>query len=237
MIKRMLLVLMIVPMLLCAAGCKGNETEKETPETQPSETVESSQPQEETDEGTETVPEETTESTVETTTEKEVTLLEGLDIQYPLYFWFSSGAGAWSTELTLNADGSFEGSFHDTNMGENAEEYPHGTTYVCNFSGLFADGMKLDEYSYSIQLKELSQEREKGEEWIEDGMRYIASDPYGLENCTEFRFYLPETPISLLSEEALFWWPLRFEEGHTVLDAYAIYNTTDESGFFALAEE
>lgn len=32
-------------------------------------------------------------------------------------FVFSSGAGAWQTELTVAEDGSFQGSFQDVNMG------------------------------------------------------------------------------------------------------------------------
>ena len=33
--------------------------------------------------------------------------------QFAGFYTFSSGAGAWSTEMTVYADGSFEGTFHD----------------------------------------------------------------------------------------------------------------------------
>lgn len=55
----------------------------------------------------------------------------------PLTFVFSSGAGGWFTELELQPDGSFTGSYHDSEMGEFAEDYPNGTVYVCEFSGRF----------------------------------------------------------------------------------------------------
>lgn len=264
--KKIMLCVLLLSMLFSAAGCRGETKEEESTqqptitEEQSSESGETTVPPEETEtisessteettsetvieiteetteETTQVQTEETTEETTEPATQEEA-LFGNPDIAYPLDFWFSSGAGAWGTGLTLNADGSFQGNFYDTNMGENTEDYPNGTTYTCNFSGLFADAVKLDEYSYSITLKELTTERERGEEWIEDGMRYIASDPYGLENCTEFILYLPQTPVSLMSEEALFWWPLRYEEERTVLKAYGVYNTTDESCFYAMAEE
>ena len=48
---------------------------------------------------------------------------------------FSSGAGAWSTELYIQTDGSFSGDFHDSDMGDCTDEYPYGTLYFCAFSG------------------------------------------------------------------------------------------------------
>ena len=42
-------------------------------------------------------------------------------------FEFSSGVGAWSTELTMLEDGTFWGNFHDSEMGETGEGYPNGT--------------------------------------------------------------------------------------------------------------
>ena len=36
-------------------------------------------------------------------------------------FVFSSGAGAWFTQLDMHADGSFEGQYHDSDMGLTGE--------------------------------------------------------------------------------------------------------------------
>lgn len=47
-----------------------------------------------------------------------------------LTFAFSSGAGAWGTVLTVLEDGSFEGNYHDTNMGDTGEEYPNGSVIM-----------------------------------------------------------------------------------------------------------
>ena len=50
-----------------------------------------------------------------------------LPITSPMTYIFTSGVGAWETELTLYADGTFTGQFHDSNMGETGYGYPNGT--------------------------------------------------------------------------------------------------------------
>lgn len=40
------------------------------------------------------------------------------------YFYFSSGAGGWHTEFTVDADGSFSGFYQDSNMGDMAPTTP-----------------------------------------------------------------------------------------------------------------
>ena len=76
-----------------------------------------------------------------------------------------------------------------------------------------------------------------GDTWVEDGIRYIASTPYGLESGNEFIFYLPEAPLSELSEDFLLFWPYYFRESAssmTQLSCYGIWNTETDSGFFAI---
>ncbi len=159
------------------------------------------------------------------------------NVEFPMAFYFSSGAGAWGTELQLNEDGTFTGYFRDTNMGENGEGYPNGTAYVCAFSGRFGSSEKLDDYSYSVKLEELTLDRPEGEEWIQDGMRYISATPYGLEGGEDFVFYLPDTPVTMLSEDQLLWWPGRYYGEYNTLNGYALYNVADDSGFFSMIEE
>ena len=59
----------------------------------------------------------------------------GLADSLPIDLEFSSGAGAWGTGLTLAADGSFSGEYHDSDMGDSGDDYPDGTVYLCNFPG------------------------------------------------------------------------------------------------------
>ncbi len=161
-------------------------------------------------------------------------LKEETDAEFPLHFIFSSGAGAWSTELTLYADGSFSGLYNDSDMGDSGEGYPDGTRYTCVFSGEFGDLVKLNGYSYAMTLKDLTAERSAGEEWLEDGVRYISSEAYGIEGGNEFIFYTPQTPLSELSEEFLLWHQsyLPKNPDPEMLGCYGIRNVKLEQGFF-----
>ncbi len=156
-------------------------------------------------------------------------------------FSFLSGAGAWRTIITLNRDGTFTGWYLDSEMGETGEGYPKGSAYTCDFSGKFENIEKINEYSYKMALTNIEISKAVGEEWIEDGIRYIASAPYGLnipdtkQECTEFVFYLPDTPIDQVPEEFLSWWPYRYPQeagAKTTLSCYGILNVTTNFGFF-----
>jgi hypothetical protein len=69
-------------------------------------------------------------------------------------------------------------------------------------------------------------------EYYEDGIRYIRSEPYGLDNADEFYIYLPGAAISELPEEFLFWANIRMiADDSTYLDVYGIYNVGGEEGF------
>lgn len=156
------------------------------------------------------------------------------EADYPMEFLFSSGAGAWRTELTLSADGSFYGHFSDSNMGELGKDHPKGTVYVSTFTGRFSAAEKLDIHSYPLTLEELTSARPEGEEWVEDGVRYVSSTPYGLEGGTEFVLYTPTAPVFGLDEDLLSWWPGRFEDTPPkTLNCYALWNVEAGTAFFA----
>ena len=156
----------------------------------------------------------------------------------PLNMIFASGAGAWGTEITLNADGTFTGEYHDSEMIENSEKYPKGTVYYCKFSGRFANITKIDDHSYAMTLEELTKDESMGAEWIEDEVRFVLSDAHGMENGTDFGFYMPDTALDGLNSEFLSWWPdyykLSGEAGEipTTLGRFALMNGTEHFGFF-----
>ncbi|MCH5344561.1 MAG: hypothetical protein J1E64_11025 [Acetatifactor sp.] len=154
--------------------------------------------------------------------------------EQPLEFLFASGAGGWGTSLTLYPDGHFEGVYVD---GEAiaAPAYPRGTSYICNFSGRFSGITQISGYAYSMQLEELSYESEVDKEWIEDQVRYIGSEAYGVAGGEEFILYLPDTPAEGLNEDFLDWWPdvYLWRQGSVkILSAYGLYNVNTGQGFF-----
>ncbi len=162
---------------------------------------------------------------------------------FPRSFCFASGAGGWSTELEVAADGSFTGLHHDSDMGDTGEDYPGGTVYTCHFHGKFSQPVKVDELTYSMQLESIEQEEAEGEEVIEDGVRYIGSYPYGLDNATEILIYLPGSQRQDLPEGFVNWtrafapWDAGDElsqNGEDKLTQYGLYNVAGEQGFVSV---
>lgn len=153
-----------------------------------------------------------------------------------LNFTFLSGAGGWSTEMTIAEDGTFEGVYSD-GEADWADAYPRGTNYYCSFHGKFTEPVKKDEFTYSTTIEELSYDNPVGTEEINDGIRYIYTDVYGLDNPEEILIYLPGMPIDELPEGYLSWvgynWYMDFEfpQKYTTLPFYGLYNVSEEQGF------
>ena len=143
----------------------------------------------------------------------------------PLDFMFSSGAGAWQTNLTLNADLTFTGEHLDADAGKH---------YVCSFSGRFEALAPISKYACALTLAELNTEKAEGEEWMEDGIQYIAVGPYGMEDSSDFILYLPGTPTSLFSEEFAFYYPE--DAVPETLPCCALYNAGTGDYFFTAAK-
>ena len=171
---------------------------------------------------------------------QQVDVSQGTTTQMPFTeaqsFSFRSGAGGWSTELTINPDGSFTGNYYDSDMGDSGDGYD-ATEYVSTFHGKFKNIRKKDDYTYVMQIDTLETE-ETQDTWIEETgygkVRYVASPPYGLYGGTNFELYLPGTPVSSLSAEYIDWvrTPMALDESATTLPGYGLYNVEEQNGFF-----
>jgi hypothetical protein len=214
-------------LLLCLTlcGCGGEKTADTTVEIEtPTETITDQQDTQEPEKTVDIIP--TEEPSVQ------------LPFDQPLDMIFSSGAGGWGTVLTLNRDGSFTGEFSDSEMGDSGDDYPKGTVYLCDFAGQFTNIQQVDDHTYSLTLEDLTITTEnEEEEWIEDGIRYVAATPYGFEEGKDFLFYTPETPVEGLEEEFVWWWPhWNYQEVYgqdpDTLSCYGLRNLATDQGFF-----
>lgn len=160
--------------------------------------------------------------------------------QMPKNFTFASGAGAWATSLKLSEDGSFVGGYHDSDMGDSGDGYPNGTIYVCGFSGKFSDPEPTEYQNiYSMKLQELNiDDKDKlNTEEIIDEVKYIYSEPYGLENADELLIYTPGAPLSEIPEECMSWTTLSSSVSDVVPDGYyIIYNVHDGEAFNGMTD-
>lgn len=144
-----------------------------------------------------------------------------------LEFYFASGAGAWCTVLTIEEDGSFWGEYSDANMG--SREY-----YLSNFEGQFAEPVKVNDYTYSMQITELNYAEDVGKEEIKDETTYIYDEAYGIAGTEEILIYLPGAPLAELSEEYKSWVSYEISlagDDVTELPFYGLYNETQQCGF------
>lgn len=149
-----------------------------------------------------------------------------------LYFSFSSGAGAWRTELEIEADGSFTGVHSDSDMGDIGEGYPNGTFYLCEFEGAFTNPEKVNEYTYSMQIDHIEYEHEPETQEILDGVRHWYSTAYGLDGAEEILIYLPGAPFKELPEAYQNWVRNVMVDPDTEeLPFYGLYNVKEQNGF------
>jgi RNA polymerase sigma factor (sigma-70 family) len=167
------------------------------------------------------------------------TLTVDLPDDLPDAFSFSSGAGAWSTGVVIYPDGTFEGSYHDSDMGDSGDGYK-STVYYCSFSGKFTNIKKVDDYTYSMELESITTADEEGIETIEDEVRYVASYPYGMDAGKEFLLYCPGATISELPEDFINWvsmvWSYGNNEPPKTLQFYGLYNVEKGYGFYSWAD-
>ena len=149
-------------------------------------------------------------------------------------FIFASGAGAWSTSLTLNADGSFYGLYGDSDMGDIGEGYPGGTRYYSDFEGRFKNITKVDENTYKMELDYYTTKQTVDTEEIYDDVLYKYSEPYGIYGGSTFYFYLPDKPVSELTEGFIGWsyGTIGDISGKSKLGLCGIYNESEDEGFF-----
>ena len=103
---------------------------------------------------------------LKTVAKEQWTAVDTLPEGTPSNFVFASGVGAWSTMLNLNQDGSFSGSFSDSDVTA-GEGYSY-TMYCSDFTGKFTEIKKLNDHVYSMQLTDLQLEQESGTQEIID---------------------------------------------------------------------
>ena len=152
----------------------------------------------------------------------------------PQEFVFTSGAGGWETVITINSDGTFTGEYKDSEMGDTGENYPNGTMYICNFKGKFTSPKQVDEYIYSMKLEYLDQEKNPGDEYYEEGTRYLVSEPYGFDHADEFLLYFPGIQMADLPVGFTNWLNAFLNVQTTeIFPHYGIYNVGGEEGFVA----
>lgn len=164
-------------------------------------------------------------------TEKEFSFEDLQTVQ----FRFSSGAGAWSTVLNIREDGSFYGEYLDSNM-ETGEGNVEESRYQCVFQGQFTEPVKVNDYTWAVQIAQMDYENEPGTEEIIGKVLYRYWDVYGLEDAQRILIYLPGTPLNELTQEFRSWigYADLSSVPETELPFYALNNEVHQEGFVGI---
>ena len=148
-----------------------------------------------------------------------------------LEWMFCSGAGGWATYLHIEPDGSFVGDYHDSEMGDIGDGYPLGSVYGCLFHGRLTLGEQVDEYTWRVHVDEVELDEGQAPEAIEDEIRYVTTDPYGIKAGNDMLLFLPGTPVDALPEGFLFWAHILGDDVPDALSCYGLYDEAEDTGF------
>lgn len=149
-----------------------------------------------------------------------------------LQFEFSSGAGAWAEQFTIERDGYFTGNYYDADMGDTGEEYEEGTYHVSSYSGHFSNLTKIDDTTYEMTLADITYADTPGTVEIWDNQRTFYTDSWGLMNADTLTIYLPGTPLEKLTEDVVSWISL-VNESDTELTMTVIENKVYGHGIYS----
>ena len=136
--------------------------------------------------------------------------------------------------LYIHEDGSFDGHYEDTNLGDMGDNY-NGTIYYSDFTGQFTEPEKVDDTTYRFRIQSIEYPLGFGEE-IKDGVRYSYTGEYGLDGAEELYMYLPGSELADLPESFLTWVGYYNPEStdETNLPFYGLYNEKMDQGFSAI---
>lgn len=121
-------------------------------------------------------------------------------------------------------------------MGDMGSNHPNGTAYYCAYSGKFTEPLKIDDYTYVVQIQEISYENEVDTQEIKDGIEYHYTTPYGLEDAGDIYIYLPGKSTQGFSELLRSWVRYGIDDATGTLTGYAIENVSKEEAFFGSVE-
>ena len=152
-----------------------------------------------------------------------------LDTLAGMEWTYCSGAGGWSSDMTIQADGSFVCDYHDSDMGDSADAYPDGTLYFATFRGRMSVAEHTGENTWNIRVDELR--KDPGEEQILDGIRYIPAENCGLSEGDIMTLYAPGTPTGALSEDMQLWAWVMYQDQQEVLENWFLGSEANDSGF------
>ncbi len=125
-----------------------------------------------------------------------VNYVEAKSLPKKLNMFYSSGAGAWSTGITVSKNGSFTGNFHDSDAD---------VMYSSEFKGKFTKIKKAAANKYTMKLTTLKYTN-KVETEKKDGYKIEHThNAYGIKKGKTYTLYCPGFNASKLPKQVKEW--------------------------------
>ncbi len=121
----------------------------------------------------------------------------------PCSWCLTSGAGAWSSVMVVLEDGSFWGYYHDSDMGDAADDYPNGTLYECSFTGKFTKSQMISEKEDRMKVESFQMFGAEGQKMIWDKQLVITIDACGVSDDEAFVCYHLDLTKDVIPDELL----------------------------------
>ncbi len=149
-------------------------------------------------------------------------------------FDLGSGAGSWGTSVNILPDGTFTGSFGDSDSGSGPGY--HGVHYYCVFNGKFSVPVKTGDYEYTVKCESVTFEGTEDDGIIKEGIKQIITAPRGFEDADEFKIYLQGKKKDEIPEDFFNWLTVSYVNeinGIEFFDGCGLYNVNSGHGFIA----
>lgn len=181
-------------------------------------------------EGTETSANAEIPESIEITQDEEVSEFSFADLSTRV-FECNWGSGGWSEEFTIEKDGYFAGRYSGWGTDEEAREDFEATMYESSYSGHFTDLTKINDYTYQMNLADISYKMEPDRITFIDNVRYIYTESYCFQEGKTYTVYLPGTPLSELEEVKL--WFSGMNESETELTMVLLVGANNECAAYS----
>ncbi len=109
----------------------------------------------------------------------------------PDKFTCSDKSGEWTTTLSINDDGTFNGNYTKKDTKDTAKDFPGGVVYTCDFSGKLSEPVPFEKNTNFSMVEKLERTNKSGDSYIKDGIKYVYAEPFGLEKAKEVIIYTP----------------------------------------------
>lgn len=122
------------------------------------------------------------------------------NIELPSYYQAVGNVHCGESSIQLNADHTFTCTLKDYDWGDQGDDYPNGTCYISQFEGKFSKITTIDEFRLKLTVEYIEQTNQPGDQYIQDGMRFIVEEDDTLAQLKECRMYLPGTPFEFTDD-------------------------------------